>query len=234
MPSIHPWRSCASAAALAATTAYAGQPLVTDDAGIVAPKTCQLEGTLRFARDGALTAAQPACNFGGNLEWSAGGAHVAPDTDPSYTHVQLQLKSALFKAADGKASFGASAGALRDTGAPHGSSAFQTYYGKAIASWYPGDTLEFDFNVGAANSRGDGTFALAGAAVQWTVVAGWQLLGEVFHDEPGRWKYQLGARSIVVPDRVELFASFGNRFGRSSATDFIVAGFRLQTPEFLR
>jgi hypothetical protein len=148
--------------------------------------------------------------------------------------VHAPAAAAQVGAIDGTASLGASAGALRDTGAPHGSSAFQAYYAKAIASWYPRDTLELDFNVGAASSRGDGTFALAGAAVQWTAVAGWQLLAEVFHDEPGRWKYQLGARSIVVANRVELFASFGNRFGRSSATDFIVTGFRLQTPEFLR
>ena len=73
-----------------------------------------------------------------------------------------------------------------NTGAPHGSSAFQIYYAKALASWYPRSDLEIDLNLGAANAFGSGTFALAGAAVQFAIVGNVQLLAEVFRDEPGR------------------------------------------------
>ena len=48
-----------------------------------------------------------------------------------------------------------------------------------------------------------------------------------------RSKFNVGVRSIVVPNRYEVYASYGNRFGRSSNAGFVVAGFRLQTPEFL-
>jgi len=216
-----------------AASVEAGQPLVTDDAAVVAPKTCQLEGSVRAARDGTLWAAQPACNFGGELEWSVGAGHLRPDADPSSTIVQLQVKSVLGRTADGAWSFGAVGGALRDTGAPHGSSAFQGYYAKGLASWYPRDGLEFDFNLGAANVRGSDTFALAGIAATGTIATGLQLLGEVFRDEPGPWKFQIGFRSIVVPDRFEIYASYGNKFGRSGAADVVVTGFRLQTPAFL-
>jgi hypothetical protein len=225
-------RTRAPALAIGACVADAGQPLVTDDAAVVAPKTCQLEGGVRATRDDRLWFAQPACNFGGDLEWSAGGAHLAPDEEASSTVVQLQLKSVLWRRSDGRVSLGASLGALRDTGAPHGRSAFQLYYARGLASWYPRDGLEFDLNVGAANGYGAGTYALAGVAATATVVTGIQLLGEVFHDEPGPWKFQLGVGSAVVTDRIELYASYGSRFN-SSAGGIVVAGFRLQSPAFL-
>ena len=81
-----------------------------------------------------------------------------------------QAKTVLFSLADGEWSFGMSAGGGRDTGAPQGSSAFQIYYAKALASWYPRSDLEVDLNLGAANAYGSGTFTLAGAAIQYTVI----------------------------------------------------------------
>ena len=139
----------------------------------------------------------------------------------------------LFSLADREWSFGATAGAGRDTGAPHGGSAFQLYYAKALASWYPRDDLEIDLNLGAANAYGSGTFALAGAAVQYSIASNVQLLGEVFRGEPGRAKYQIGARYLVVPDRFEAYVSYGNRFNGSSDQWFAIAGIRLQTVAFL-
>jgi hypothetical protein len=149
-------------------------------------------------------------------------------TDP-LTVTQLQLKAVLFRTANAEGSFGALAGALRDTGAPHGSSAYQGYYAKGLASWYPRDDLEFDFNVGAANVRGAGTYALAGVAATWTVTR-LQLLSEVFRDRRSRSFNDL--RLIVVRNRPQTYASYGSQFGRSPAAA-VVAGFRLRTPEFL-
>ena len=52
--------------ATANSSLHAGQPLVTDDASIVAPGTCQLEAWWHPHRDGHEYWAQPACNFTGN------------------------------------------------------------------------------------------------------------------------------------------------------------------------
>ncbi len=218
---------------LAGSFVEAGQPLVTDDAAVVAPKTCQLETWGVAARDRHEYWAQPACNFTGNLELAIGGAQAKPDSGDSSGLLQLQAKTALFSLADGQWSFGASAGAGRDTGAPHGGSAYQLYYAKALASWYPRDDLEIDLNLGAANAYGSGTFALAGAAVQYAITSNVQLLGEVFRGEPGRAKYQVGTRLIIVPDRFEAYASYGNRFNGASDSWFAIFGIRLQTAAFL-
>jgi len=215
-----------------AASAHAGQPLVTDDAAVVAPKTCQLEAWIASGHEGREYWAQPACNFTGNLELAVGGARAVPHSGATSSLEQLQAKTVLFSADDDAWSFGILAGAGRDTGTPHGGSAFQLYSAKALASLHPSNDLEIDLNLGAANVYGTGTFAVAAAAVQYTI-GHVQLLGEVYRGEPGHASYQVGARYIVVPDRFEAYASYGNRFSGSSDQWSAIVGIRLQTPAFL-
>ena len=218
---------------MAASPAHAGQPLVTDDAAIVAAKTCQLEAWTHAMHGSREYWAQPACNFTGNVEFAVGGARVRPDSGESSSLVLLQAKTVLFATTNGEWSFGAVAGGARDTGAPHGGSAFQAYYGTALASWYPRRDLEIDLNLGASNVFGSGTFALAGAAIQYVVVERLQLLAEIFHDEPGCGKYQVGIRAIVIPGTLEAYVSYGNGLKGSSDQWSAIVGIRLQTPAFL-
>lgn len=217
---------------IAATAARAGQPLVTDDASIVAPKTCQVETWVSASDDSHDYWAQPACNFTGNLEFSVGLARSRPDAGDASSTIQFQAKS-LFPRTDKAWSFGVAAGLAKDTGAPHGSSAFQTYYARGLASWYPRKDIEVDLNLGAANVYGSGTFALAGAAVQYAIVTNLQLLAEAFRDEPGRGKYQVGMRYVAIPNRFEAYVSYGNRFGGPSNQWSTIVGIRLQSPAFL-
>jgi len=219
---------------LLASSAEAAQPLFTDDAAVVAPKTCQLEAWARAAHDGHDYWAQPACNPTGNLELAVGVAHVRPESGETSSLGQFQAKTVLFSLADREWSFGLAAGGGRDTGAPHGRSAVQLYYARALASWYPSSDLEIDLNLGAANAYGTGTFALAGAAIQYAVISNVQILAEVFRDEPGRAKYQLGARYIVVPNRFEAYVSYGKRFNGSSDEWSAILGVRVQTGAFLQ
>jgi len=230
-------RLCAGALAFMlpaiVSLAEAGQPLVTDDAAVVAPKTCQIEASTRQARDGRVDDLAPACNPTGNLELAFGVARAHPDGGESSTIVQLQAKTVLLERNGREWSFGIVAGGGRDTGAPRGTSAFQLYYAKGLASWYPRSDLEIDLNLGAANEYGQGTTALAGAAIQYAVIPNVQLLGEVFHDQNGRAKYQVGARYIIVRNRFEAYVSYGNQFNGSSDHESAIIGIRIQMPAFL-
>ena len=226
---VRPLRLLASCVMAAAPSAHAGQPLVTDDAAVVAPKTCQLETWAHRVHDAREYWAQPACNFTGNLELAVGGARTHPDAGESSGIVALQAKTVLFPRNDGNLSFGAVVGSARDTGAPHGRSAFQAYNARALISWYPRSDLEIDLNLGAANIYGSGTFAVAGAAVQYGVTENLQLLAEVFRDEPGPGEYQVGARYAVIPDRFEAYASYGKPFTGSAGQWSVIVGIRIQT-----
>lgn len=63
---------------------------------------------------------------------------------------------------------------------------------------------------------GTGTYALAGVTMQSTVATGLQILAEAFRDAPGTANYQVGLRYVAVPDRLDVYASYGNRFGHAS------------------
>jgi len=215
-----------------ASSLRAGQPLVTDDAAIVAPHTCQLEAWVHPTSDGHEYWAQPACNFTGNLELAVGAARNYPYGDTASSLIHLQAKTVLFPRADGEWSFGVVGSGDRDTGAPRGRTAFQAFNVTGLASWYPRDDLEIDLNLGASYQHGSEYFAVGGAAIQYAPIETLQLLGEVFRDEPGRAKFQVGLRGIVVADRFEVYVSYGNRFDATQW--FATAGIRLQTPELFR
>jgi hypothetical protein len=216
-----------------AFAAYAGQPLVTDDAALGPSKSCQLEAWVLSTSDLRAYGAQPACNVTANLELSVGGARIRPDDGETSSILQIQAKAVLFSRDDVAWSFGVVGGALRDTGEEHGRTAFQVGYAKGLASWYPRDDLEIDLNLGAAHGYRSGNFVLAGAALQYSPREDLQWLAEVFRDEPGRGKFQVGLRYLAVPDRFEVFLSYGNRFHGSSNDGWLVAGIRLQTAPFL-
>ncbi len=221
-----------AAAAAWAFAVHAGAPLVTDDANVVDAGTCQLESWVQAMHGVTQYLAVPACNAFGGIELGVAAAQTHAD-DGRSSQLQIQAKTVFVAHENRTFSLGAEAGAQRDTGAPHGSSAFQTYYAKGLASLYPADGLEFDLNLGAANTLGTGTYALAGAAVQYALVDRVQLLGEIYRDEPGRAKYEAGLRFVVIPDRLEAFISYGNRFGAASGDGWATAGVRLQSPVFL-
>ena len=134
---------------------------------------------------------------------------------------------------NGTWSVGALAGAQRDTGAPHGGSAFQNYYGKALASFHPSKQVEIDFNLGIAYRYGVRRYALGAIALQYQLTDRLQMLVETFRDEPGQSKYQTGFRYVAIPNRFEVYLSYGNRFGASSTDWWTIAGIRLQTAAFL-
>ena len=221
------------ASSIVSASCWAAQPLVTDDAAVLPSKACQLEAWIYSTHGGNAYAAQPACNFFDAVEVSVGAARDRAAPDAPTTFVQMQAKTVLSHRAEGNWSIGVAAGSARDTAAPHGKSAFQSHYAKALASWYPRDDMQIDFNVGGANVYGTGTFVLAGIAVQYAFVENVQALAEIFHGEPGPAKYQVGARYAVVPNRFETYVSYGNAFSRSSSTSWIVIGIRLQTAQFL-
>ena len=225
---------CALALALPALPLYAGQPLVTDDAAVVAPRTCQVETWTRRTGDSRETWLQPACNFGGDLELAVGAGRIAAEGEPRSSGIVLQAKWARPRGEHDAWAFGAVAGAARDTQAPRGHLAFQSRYAVGLASWHPRDGVEIDLNLGLAHVDRLGGHALAGVALQYALAPRLQMLAEIFRDEPGAGKFQAGLRWIVVPDRLEAFASYGNRLHPLPGAWSVVTGIRIQTPAFLR
>jgi hypothetical protein len=194
--------------AFTCVSAGAAAPMVTDDAAVIDPRTCQLEVWFEGARSGRTDWIVPACNVTGNLELSLGyaGQHVAGDG--SSRVAGLQAKSVL--AGDGSSGWALGVAAGGGVVAGQGGATRQTrYFGRALLSLYPLDWLEVDFNAGADDASGTGAVATVGGALQLTLGPRTTAFAEVFRDERGPGKYQVGLTVELAAQRVAVFASYG-------------------------
>ena len=73
--------------------AEAARPMLTDDARIVDPKSCQLESWVRDAKHVTEYWALPACNVGENLEVTIGGSLEGENGHSSFANELYQMKS---------------------------------------------------------------------------------------------------------------------------------------------
>jgi len=86
---------------VATSLAFAGHPLIVDDATIVDVKTCQFESWMDRDSKSSTFWILPACNFTGNLELTVGGAWTHKAGSTRNTEVALQGKT-IFKSLDSK------------------------------------------------------------------------------------------------------------------------------------
>ena len=75
--------------------AEAARPMLTDDARIVDPKSCQLESWVRDSKNVTEYWALPACNVGENLEVTIGGSLEGEKGHSSFANELYQIKSIL-------------------------------------------------------------------------------------------------------------------------------------------
>lgn len=213
--------------------AFAGAPLVTDDADVIEAGSCQFETWVSSVRGGHDYWAVPACNAFANVELSLGVGGVNPPDLPSSQQFVLQAKT-VFAGEEDVWSFGAVAGIAHDNGPTADGASSRAYYAKALFTWFPRESLELDLNLGASNDFGAGTILAAGAALQYEFASNTVAFGEVFRDEKGPGKYQLGLRYAIVPERFEVYASYGNKLGSTTGDSWwAVAGIRINTAPFL-
>ncbi|MCX8049671.1 MAG: hypothetical protein N3A55_08440 [Methylohalobius sp.] len=187
-----------------ALPAFAARPMITDDAGVVEAKACQVETWWQRQRKREEFWFQPACNFTGNLELSLGEVLV---WESGQDHSLLVQAKSLFKAlADDGWGIGWAAGglvALNGKGAD-----FYAYVPVSLA--LAQDRLLVHVNVGWQHPQLIDRH-------QFTWGAGWDaavtehahLVAEVFGqdlDPPG---YQAGVYVWVIADRLHLNATYG-------------------------
>ena len=72
---------------------YAARPMLTDDARIVDPKSCQLESWIRDSKHTTEYWALPACNVSENLEVTIGGSLEGENGHSSFANELYQLKT---------------------------------------------------------------------------------------------------------------------------------------------
>jgi hypothetical protein len=215
---------------LAVLPAWAARPMITDDARLVDAKACQVESWVRHNRDSTEFWALPSCNFTGNLELTLGGARTREAGRTQTTDVQAQGKTLLRHLDTNGWGLGLAAGTI---GHPDGRS--RDVYGYVPASFsYLDDRIVLHTNLGALrNGEERRTHLTWGLATETQLASRTWLIAEIFRQGEGAPFHQLGLRHWIVPNRVQVDATYGNRIGGPGGESWFSLGLRLLTPSFL-
>ena len=196
--------------ALGTPAAYAGRPMVVDDAAIVGAGNCQLESWMQDNPNSREYWAVPACNVGGNLEVAFGGARIT-GAQGGYIAGVVQGKT-LFKPLERNGwgtglvfgnQFSRATGVVGDL-----------YVSAPISFSFQDDRLLVHANLGWLREKNAARdVATWGVGAETRLSKRTTLTSETFGQQRGKTFVQLGLKHWLVIDRVQLDATYGNRVG---------------------
>ena len=220
------------------STAWAARPMITDDARIVDPKSCQVESWVRRETDRTELWALPGCNVGDVVELTAGGGRFNEAGGAHASDLLIQAKALLrpLKTNSWGATVSVGHVAHRTLG---GAAAAKDYYiNLPLSLSLLDDRVTLHSNTGWLREGSTGRDrATRGLAAETQLHPRVGLVTEAFGQVSRDSFYQLGLRFWVVPDRVQIDTTYGNRFGNSvngsAQARWFSIGLRLLSPAFL-
>lgn len=214
--------------------AMAARPLITDDARIVDPKSCQLESWMQFQPGGNEFWALPGCNPTGNLELTLGGSLQRVDGNLDATNLQLQGKTLLKPLETNGYGVALAAGVVHHPNAEERKLFGNLYVNVPVSFSFADDRFVTHLNVGANRDTENGQTRMTwGVGTETQLHPRVYLVAETFGQNKGNPSFQAGLRFWVVKDRVQVDTTYGNVFGGSRGERFFTIGLRLLSPAFL-
>lgn len=209
--------------------AQAARPMITDDARLVDAKSCQVESWARKNTDSHEFWAIPSCNVTDNLEIALGGSQIRAADQVQWQDSVVQAKT-LFKTLSPNGwGVGLAAGVVQ-----HRAAGGHDSYAYVPASYsFFDDRFVAHTNVGWLRESASGQNHLTwGLGSETQLTARGYLVAETFGQNQGKPFLQLGWRYWVVPDRVQVDTTYGQRAGQSEAR-WLTIGLRLLSPAWL-
>lgn len=215
-------------ASASATAAHAARPMITDDARLTDPQACQLESWFHQHRQGNELWALPACNPGGNFEFTFGGALARSHGQMESSARMIQGKT-LFKALETNGyGVGFAAGYATQPGA--GQSGTPYFYVPTSLS-FADDRLVIHTNLGATRLRErSGTRLTWGLGSEIQTTEHLYLIAETYGQNKGNPFFQFGVRYWVVPNHVQIDTTYGSQSGHLHDERWFSIGLRLISP----
>lgn len=223
-------RLCLLLVAGALPAAHAARPMVTDDARLTDAGACQVEGWGQSFRDSHEFWALPACNPGGNFEFTAGGANARAQ-DGQNAGAQLIQGKTLFKPLDTNGyGIGLAAGSATQTMSAHSGN---PYAYVPISFSLADDRAVIHTNLGWTRDRSLGEHRMTwGIGSEIQIADHTYLIAESFGQHVGQPYIQFGLRHWLVPGHVQVDTTYGNRFGHFPEARWFSIGLRLISPSF--
>ena len=224
---------CLPALLCLGTLAHAARPMNTDDARLVDAKACQVESWAKHPQGRTEFWVQPACNPTGNLELTLGTSYTHQDGQTQHSGQVLQGKT-LFKPLEPNGwGMGLALGMARDPRRNAGGG-HDTYAYVPSSFSFKDDAFVVHTNIGWLREQDTRRQrATWGVGTETQLLARTWLIAETYGQSGGdKPLFQVGLRHWLVPDRVQVDATYGNRMGDGSQR-WISVGLRLLSPAFL-
>lgn len=216
----------------AVLSAYAARPMITDDARIVDDKSCQVESWVRREKTRTELWALPGCNFTGRIEFTTGGGRLREDGSQS-SDLVLQGKFLVKPLETNGWGAAATVGHVRHTAAS-GSEARDFYVNVPLSFSFVDDKFTAHTNTGWLREGETGkSRATWGLGTETQINKRIGFVAEAFGQVSRESYYQLGLRFWIVPDRVQIDTTYGNKIGSGDNARWFSIGLRLLSPAFL-
>ncbi|WP_296945221.1 hypothetical protein [uncultured Massilia sp.] len=219
--------AAAAAALCACQAAYAGRPMVTDDATIADPGNCQLEAWTQRPQDQTEYWAMPACRVGG-WELGVGAGRIGPDGAGAYRSHMLQAKTILRPLEKNGWGLGLTIADQYRQG--HGLSGDLAVLAPLSLSLLD-DRVLVHLNAGwsrpQATRRGGALWAVG---TEWAAAGPLTLTLEAYGAQRAHSHAQAGLHLDVIPDRLALDAGVGRRLGRGGPERYATLGLTVAAP----
>ena len=212
---------------------WAARPMITDDANVVDPGSCQLESWVKHSGLGTERWALPGCNFFGDIEITLGGSSQSARDDPSSEWTVLQFKKRWIKLEPGQWGISTSIGHVdarpRYTGLPVNSTLFPVRDGylNVPMTYLSPKGWVVHVNVGWIQHHLDQkdrpTWGLGG---EWPINQRSYLIAETFGESGTRTKYQMGFRTWIKPQKLQVDTTMGQPIGIGGDQRWISIGIR--------
>jgi len=214
---------------------FCARPMVTDDARIVDPKSCQVESWAKFNKDTTEFWALPGCNVGQNLELTYGGAITRDNNERTTSDIVLQAKTLFRPLKTNDFGIGLAVGNAKHPSSRNDDNMIgDAYFYVPVSVSFLDDKFVLHTNLGVMHDRADKTSKVTwGIGSETLINRDTYLIAEVYGDNQSRAFHQLGLRYWIIPNRVQVDTTYGNRFANESEERWFTVGLRLLSPAFL-
>ncbi len=217
------------------STTYAARPMITDDARVVDPKSCQVESWAKANRESTEYWALPGCNVGQNLEISIGGAATKANGESHTTDFIVQAKTLFRQLTSNSYGYGIVVGQAQHPNLRNQSSMVgDTYFYVPASFSFLDDKFILHTNLGALHERAaDRNKMTWGVGSETQLKPNLQFIAEVFGDDRDNPFQQVGLRYWLIPNRVQIDTTYGNRLSSKTDEEWFTVGLRLLSSPIL-
>jgi len=215
------------------SVARAARPMMTDDARIVDPKSCQIESWVRDSKHMTEYWAQPGCNVGENAEITIGGSLEGENGHSSFANEIYQIKSIIRPIDINQTGYSIVLGNARDPKRAM-NKAIQDWYLNVPISYPYNDRLVIHTNLGVTHLTDERTEKINwGLSSEYNYNERVDLISEVFNQSSNSTYFQFGLRYWLIKNRAQIDTTYMNSFNHIGEDQSFSVGLRLLSLPFL-